>query len=299
MMGNLHMLDAFYLRHPHLVAYGTDSSFTVFVGVGYKAVFRGEHARRLPDLLDRLIEPTSGRMLLESFGEIGEATLAALLGELTRQHLVLTGDENTLRHRRERLNPTDQQRPCRHLLVGITGAVQAADSISFLEPLFHKFAQDMEIVLTVSALDFVQPKALEYMYGRKPWIDPALPREGVNVPHIHLAHWADLVLILPASARTLHRLASGACSDLLSLVCTATRAPVVVVPSMNEMMWYHPAVRRNVRQIRQDGIIVVSPGYGFEVADRHQEQHKERVVGGVGVSPGTIVELLTGILESA
>jgi hypothetical protein len=68
---------------------------------------------------------------------------------------------------------------------------------------------------------------------------------------------------------------------------------------MNETMWYHPAVRRNVSQIRQDGIIVVSPGYGFEVADRHQEQLKERVIGGVGVSPRTIVELLTRIRESA
>ena len=66
----------------------------------------------------------------------------------------------------------------------------------------------------------------------------------------------------------LHKLASGACSDLVSLIVAATKAPVVVAPSMNPEMWTHPAIQRNVAQLRADGVWVIEPGLGFEVGQR-------------------------------
>ena len=92
-------------------------------------------------------------------------------------------------------------------------------------------------------------------------------REGKTVPHIALAKNADLVAVMPATAGSISRLATGACSDLLSLVAIATTAPVVVAPTMNTAMWDNPAVRRNVDQLRADGVYVVEPTFFFEAAE--------------------------------
>jgi phosphopantothenoylcysteine synthetase/decarboxylase len=92
-------------------------------------------------------------------------------------------------------------------------------------------------------------------------------RGETNVPHIALATRADIVLVAPASAHTIHRLASGSCSDLLSLTVAATRAPVVVVPAMNSAMLSCRAVERNIARLKSDGFYVVEPGLGFEVSN--------------------------------
>jgi phosphopantothenoylcysteine decarboxylase/phosphopantothenate--cysteine ligase len=83
----------------------------------------------------------------------------------------------------------------------------------------------------------------------------------------------------PATAAALHRIASGASSDLSSLIVAATRAPVVLVPSMNENMWDHPPIARNVRQVVADGHYLALPGTAVEVST----QHEEPSYGGVGV----------------
>ena len=83
------------------------------------------------------------------------------------------------------------------------------------------------------------------------------------MPHVHLAQAASCVLAMPASANSLQRLASGACSDLLSLLVSATTAPIVVAPAMNDTMWNHRPVQRNVARIRDDGVYVIEPGLIF------------------------------------
>lgn len=88
------------------------------------------------------------------------------------------------------------------------------------------------------------------------------------VPHAELADNADAVLVAPCSASTLHKLASGACSDLVSLVVAATKAPVIVAPSTNANMWAHPPVQRNVAQLRADGVWIVEPWRGTRVSKR-------------------------------
>jgi phosphopantothenoylcysteine synthetase/decarboxylase len=93
-------------------------------------------------------------------------------------------------------------------------------------------------------------------------------RGCANVPHIHLARSADLVVVIPASAHTIHKLATGACSDLISLIVSATTAPVVLVPSMNRAMWEHWAVVQNLEQLRANGVFIIEPTTGVEVANR-------------------------------
>src|SRR5207249_11528339 len=96
-------------------------------------------------------------------------------------------------------------------------------------------------------------------YGLPVWVDRFEARDGVNVPHMWLASRADVILIA-ATAHTIHRLATGACSDLLSLVVAATRAPIVIAPSMNPLMASQPAVARNSGQLRRVGYYVAEPG---------------------------------------
>jgi len=155
---------------------------------------------------------------------------------------------------------------CRNLVLGVSGAVQSAFAADYVWRLAAEVAEEIDVILTRSARRFVQSRALTAL-GARVWSDPLDSRSDVTVPHMHLAKRAELVLILPATARTLFRLAQGACDDLLSLVVCATAAPVVVVPSMNPVMWRNPAVQRNVDLLRRDGRFIVEPGRGCEVAD--------------------------------
>jgi phosphopantothenoylcysteine decarboxylase/phosphopantothenate--cysteine ligase len=179
---------------------------------------------------------------------------------------------------------------CRRLVLGVTGAVQAALLPQEAGRLLD-FAERIDAVLTRTARRFLTPRALAAL-GIDVWCDPFDTR--VPVPHIHLAAAAELVLVLPATAHAIFRFAHGTCSDLLSLVVSATRAPVVIVPSMNQTMWRHPAIQRNVELLRGYGMYVVEPGPGSSVADGAVRQ-----LGGVGfgLSNANLVSTLQAVLR--
>lgn len=166
----------------------------------------------------------------------------------------------------EPVRPVEKRR-CRRLVIGLSGAVGVTNMLQPVIALADTFAEEVEVVITRNARRFLRPRIFEYR-GLRVWSDPYRPKYGAAVPHHHLATTADLVLIAPASASTLARLASGACDDLLSLVVAATKAPVVLAPSMNPQMWIHPPIARNVAQLRADGFWVIDPGVGSPVADR-------------------------------
>lgn len=184
------------------------------------------------------------------------------------------------------------QRPCGHLVLGVTGAVQAVFAPQLVQRLAREFAQRLDVILTVSAQHFVQPRALA-VFGAGVWSDPFESREGLPAPHAHLAGAAELVLIMPATADTLFRLAHGAASDLLGLVVCATEAPVVVVPSMHPVMWRHSAVQRNVELLRNDGVFVVEPGPAVSLADG---DGLEPGGAGLGAGSANLIGALTGVL---
>jgi 2-polyprenyl-3-methyl-5-hydroxy-6-metoxy-1,4-benzoquinol methylase len=149
------------------------------------------------------------------------------------------------------------------LLLGVSGAV-AASGVPELVARLQRIGFAVRCALTANAARFVSPRVLEAVTHAP--LARSLWQRDAGVPHIDLAEWAELVLICPATATTIARLAAGDCDELVSAIVTATRAPVIVAPSMNPQMLVSPAVQRNLDQLRQDGRWIVAGAVGEEVA---------------------------------
>ena len=147
------------------------------------------------------------------------------------------------------------------ILLGIGGGIAAYKAPALVRHLRSRNAE-IAVVLTKSGRRFVSEAALQAVSGKKPrwslWDAEAEAAMG----HIELARWADAVLIAPASANLVARLAQGTANDLLTTICLATAAPIFVAPAMNARMWRHPATQRNVERLRQDGATVIEPEDG-------------------------------------
>jgi SAM-dependent methyltransferase/3-polyprenyl-4-hydroxybenzoate decarboxylase len=167
--------------------------------------------------------------------------------------------------------PRRSSQPRTRLVLGLCGAVASSLAPSLVS-LLQQRGFELRVVATESALRFVQAEVLAALVHHpvrsSMWPDSSTASTGptLPVPHINLAQWADAVLIWPATATTISRLATGDYSTLVSAVALSTRAPVVVVPSMNVEMYGQPAVQRNLAQLVADGIHVVHPGTGSELA---------------------------------
>ena len=150
------------------------------------------------------------------------------------------------------------------ILLGITGSVSAYKTPWLVRDL-RRAGHDVRVVMTPSAQEFVAPLALEAVSTHPVIIDPYDPaiQEGGSW-HVHLAHWADIVVIAPCSATTLARLATGLCDTaLMTVVCSRPQAtPLVVFPAMDTDMWHQASTQRNVAQLRADGAMVAEPESG-------------------------------------
>lgn len=150
------------------------------------------------------------------------------------------------------------------ILLGITGSVSAYKTPWLVRDL-RKAGHEVRVVMTPSAREFVAPLALEATSTHAVIIDSyaAEIQEGGSW-HVHLAHWADLVLIAPCSATTLSRLATGLCDNaLMTVVFSRPKStPLVVSPAMDSDMWEQSSVQRNVAQLRADGIHMIEPEEG-------------------------------------
>ena len=147
------------------------------------------------------------------------------------------------------------------ILLGISGGIAAYKAPALVR---HLLARNTEVVpvLTPNAVRFVSPTALQAVANQRPrtelWDDEAEAAMG----HIELARWADAVVVAPATANLIARLAAGMADDLLTTLCLATTAPIFVAPAMNVRMWEHPATERNLDRLRGDGVTVLGPGEG-------------------------------------
>jgi len=150
-----------------------------------------------------------------------------------------------------------------NVLLGITGGIAAYKTPELVRRLRGRGA-DVQIVMTESAREFVTETALQAVSGR-PIRSNLWDKEAeASMSHIELARWADVVLVAPATAEIMARLASGAAADLLTTLCLATKAPLLVAPAMNHVMWNKPAVQANRKTLEEHGARILGPDHGSQ-----------------------------------
>lgn len=149
------------------------------------------------------------------------------------------------------------------VILAITGGIAAYKS-ALLARLLVKEGFEVRVIMTQGAQQFITPLTLQALTGNEVHTELLDTEAEAGMGHIELAKWADLVLIAPASANTLARLAMGMADDLLATVCLATTAPVMVAPAMNQQMWAHPAVQLNVQTLSDMGYEMIEPDSGIQ-----------------------------------
>lgn len=147
----------------------------------------------------------------------------------------------------------------RELIIGVTGGIAAYKAAALVSQLVQAGAQ-VTVVMTRAATKLVGPKTFEALSGRPVAIDTF--GRGAH-PHIELAEAGELLCVAPATANLLAKAAWGLADDLLSTLLLAFHGPIVLAPAMNSWMWEKPAVQRNVRQLRDDGVVIIDPEEGF------------------------------------
>ena len=149
----------------------------------------------------------------------------------------------------------------RCVLLGVSGGIAAYKSPDLVRRLRERGHQ-VRVVMTRGAQEFITPLSLAAVSGQAVHTALLDPRAEAAMSHIELARWADVVLIAPASADVIARLAHGLADDLLSTLCLATDAAIVLAPAMNRRMWAAAATRANVNTLRARGVRLLGPGSG-------------------------------------
>lgn len=147
------------------------------------------------------------------------------------------------------------------ILLGISGGI-AAYKTPELARLLMKQGADVKVVATKNALQFVTAFTLETLTHHKLYVDMFDGPSEYHTEHISLAQWADCLLVAPATANVMAKMANGMADDALSTTCLACKCPVMVVPAMNENMWDHPATQHNVNLLKSRGVEVLMPAEG-------------------------------------
>jgi phosphopantothenoylcysteine decarboxylase/phosphopantothenate--cysteine ligase len=151
----------------------------------------------------------------------------------------------------------------RRVLLGITAGI-AAYKAAELARLLIRDGAEVQVVMTVSASEFIGPITLQAITGRPVRNTLFDEQHEAAMGHIELARWADLILVAPATADFLAQLAAGMAHDLLSTLCLASTAPLMVAPAMNQAMWLHSATRSNVELLQSRGVCLLGPDEGAQ-----------------------------------
>ena len=149
------------------------------------------------------------------------------------------------------------------VVLGVTGGIAAYKSAELTRRLKDKGA-DVQVVMTAGAREFVTPLTFQALSGRPVRTDLWDAAAEAAMGHIELARWPQRIVIAPATADFIARLAHGLADDLLSTLCLATDAPIVVVPAMNRLMWSNAATQANVAALRQRGFTILGPAEGAQ-----------------------------------
>ena len=149
----------------------------------------------------------------------------------------------------------------RTVLLGVTGSI-AAYKAAELVRLFVKNGDDVHVVMTPAAGEFVRPLTFQTLSRNPVEIDQFAAPAQWKPEHISLAECADLVVVAPATANTLAKMRFGITDNLLTATLLATRAPIAVAPAMNTGMWENPATQENLAALKARGVRVIEPGEG-------------------------------------
>ena len=149
----------------------------------------------------------------------------------------------------------------KRILLGITGGI-AAYKAAELTRLLVKGGADVRVAMTEAATRFVGTATMQALSGQPVWTDLWDERVNDAMGHIELSRDRDLILVAPASADFMAKLAHGFADDLLSTLCVARRCPLMVAPAMNVEMWQNPATARNAEALRADGVTLIGPASG-------------------------------------
>jgi phosphopantothenoylcysteine decarboxylase/phosphopantothenate--cysteine ligase len=172
--------------------------------------------------------------------------------------------------------------------LGVTGGIAAYKSIEVLRGL-QRAGCDVRVAMTRHACEFIQPLTFRALSGSYVVVDDYAPDNPDPIAHITFSQTIDLFVIAPATANTLSKLANGIADDFLTSTYLACTAPILVAPAMNTVMWQHPATRRNLQKLRDDGVHIIEPDDG------------EMACGTIGPGrlsePGNIVSIALEILR--
>jgi len=176
----------------------------------------------------------------------------------------------------------------KRILLGMTGGI-AAFKAAELVRLLRKQGADVRVVMTEAATRFITPVTMQALSGQRVWTDLWDPAVADNMAHIELSRDRDVVLVAPASADFMAKVANGLAEDLLSTLCLARRCPLMLVPAMNVEMWQNAATRRNVATLYEDDVLFAGPTSGDQACG---EQGLGRMV-----EPAEIVDELEAFFQ--
>lgn len=150
----------------------------------------------------------------------------------------------------------------KNIVLGVTGSIAAYKAADVASKLTQQGAR-VDVILTPAAIEFVTPLTFRAVTGRPVTSDMFETNTEFNIEHVALAQSADIVVVAPASANTIAKIAAGMADNMLCSTILATKAPVVVAPAMNVNMWENPITQENIDRLRRRGFVIVGPGHGW------------------------------------
>ena len=151
----------------------------------------------------------------------------------------------------------------KRIILGVTGGIAAYKSAEITRRLQDEGAE-VRVVMSESAQEFIRPLTLQALSGNPVHTDLLDPEAEAAMGHIELARWADIVLIAPATANFVATLNQGSANDLMSSICLATTAPVMIAPAMNQAMWSNSASQQNIESLKKREVIILEPDNGIQ-----------------------------------
>lgn len=154
------------------------------------------------------------------------------------------------------------------ILFVVTGGVAIYKSLSLIR-LLRKADYEVRCVMTEPATKLIQPLLFETISCNPVRTDTFARKTGNDIEHIGLSRWADLAVIVPATANIIGKMANGIADDLASVTLLACNKKIMAVPSMNPAMWENSAFQRNLKQLEKDGVVVLEPAIGKVACGEH------------------------------